>query len=206
MNKSKTVFGIGINDADYKTSRTVRVEGKSIRIWICPFYAKWKDMLMRCYSEKYKATHPTYEGCYVSREWLTFSNFKSWMEKQDWEGKQLDKDILRPQNKCYSDETCVFVDPAVNYFFTDRISVSDGLLVGACYHKTAKKFIASCKDVTTNKIKHLGYFTNALDAHYAWLISKIEQANILASNQSDSRVAEALLNLYENYKEGKHDA
>lgn len=48
-------------------------------------------------------------GCSVCEEWLTFSNFKRWMEQQDYEGKALDKDLLVSQNKTYSSETCVFV-------------------------------------------------------------------------------------------------
>lgn len=30
----------------------------------------------------------------MADEWNTFSNFKNWMEKQNWEDKQLDKDII----------------------------------------------------------------------------------------------------------------
>lgn len=206
MKKIKTIFGAGINDADYKVSHNVKINGVNKRLWTCPFYSKWKDMLMRCYSEKYKMTHPRYEGCYVVESWLKFSSFKSWMEKQDWKDKQLDKDILFPGNKEYGPETAVFVDAIVNYFVTDRVDDSNGLPTGACYHKGAKKFISSCKDVTTNTLKHLGYFSDPWDAHLAWLNYKIDQAKILASKQSDQRVAKAIVDRYENYNQGGYRA
>ena len=77
-------------------------------------------MLQRCYSESHLVRQPTYKGCSVCEEWLTFSNFKSWMEQQDWEGKQLDKDLLVYKNKIYSPETCVFVSSVINSFFVEK--------------------------------------------------------------------------------------
>ena len=119
----RLVHGVGINDADYEVTRYeyVIVDGrkKQKRIWICPYYQTWKGMLGRCYSTKYQDTRPTYKGCSVSEEWLTFSNFRAWMEKQDWEGMQLDKDLLFEGNKVYSAETCVFITREVNSFTTD---------------------------------------------------------------------------------------
>ena len=73
---------------------------------------------------------PTYKGCSVSEEWLRFSNFKRWMEKQDWDGKQLDKDILFEGNKVYSAETCVFVTSVVNSFTSDSGAKRGEWLIG----------------------------------------------------------------------------
>ena len=108
----RLVYGVGINDADYvvqkwETIGYVNGKQKQKLIWICPYYSAWKSMLKRCYSSKYQDKRPTYKGCSVSDEWLTFSVFKVWMEKQDWEGKQLDKDLLFEGNKIYSADTCV---------------------------------------------------------------------------------------------------
>jgi len=36
------------------------------------------------------------------------------MERQDWEGKHLDKDILIPGNKIYSPDRCIFVSSLIN--------------------------------------------------------------------------------------------
>ena len=45
--------------------------------------------------------------------------FKDWMENQDWEGNQLDKDLLFEGNKVYGPKTCVFVTRMVNNFTLD---------------------------------------------------------------------------------------
>ena len=90
----KPVYGVGINDAQYKIKP--KVGGKRIE---CPYYRRWLNMLERCYDARLKERCPTYVGCYVSDEWLLFSNFRAWMCKQDWVGLYLDKDILVSYNK-----------------------------------------------------------------------------------------------------------
>lgn len=125
--KRKPLQGVGINDANYKTTTCERIDGVLVRTFICPYYAVWSDMLMRCYSTKYQEKCPTYKGASVCEEWLIFSNFKSWMETQDWEGKELDKDILIEGNNIYSAETCLFIPSEVNqliaHMSTTRIGV-----------------------------------------------------------------------------------
>ena len=200
----KLVYGVGIMDADYVVNEIITIgyskEGKRIQklVWICPFYLRWKSMLKRCYSDKHQERHPTYKGCSVCEEWLKFSNFKAWMETQEWQGKQLDKDILFPGNKVYSPETCVFVDRRVNTFVTERNSSRGEWMIGVHWDKSSKKFTAMCND-GTGKRKYLGYFDTELEAHKAWLAFKLEQAKILAAEQTDPRVAKALIDRYENY-------
>ena len=87
-------------------------------------------MLARCYSAKFQEHCPTYTGCTVAEDWLKFSNFKDWMEKQQWEGKQLDKDILFEGNKVYGPDTCVFVSPMVNTFTIDSGAARGKWLIG----------------------------------------------------------------------------
>lgn len=203
MKRNKLVYGVGIMDADYVVKKFERWyengKRKHKQIWICPFYEKWKDMLKRCYSEKYQERCPTYKGCSVCQEWLTFSNFRAWMEQQDYEGKQLDKDILFPGNKVYSPETCVFVDQWVNLFLTERQNDRGEYMIGVHWRKDLSKFRANCND-GSGKNKHLGYFTNEVDAHKAWLDCKLKLAYQLASEQTDPRTAKALIERYENYK------
>jgi hypothetical protein len=61
-----------------------------------------------------------------------------------------------------------------------------------------KKFQARCND-GSGKTKHLGYFDTELEAHQAWLKCKQEVALELAAEQTDPRVAKALIERYENY-------
>ena len=88
MKPKKLVYGAGINDADYVVNKLETigyVNGAQKRklIWACPYYRAWADMLKRCYSAKFQESRPTYAGCTVSAEWLKFSNFRAWIEKQE---------------------------------------------------------------------------------------------------------------------------
>ena len=205
MKTKKLVYGKGLNDAGYvvrKFEETGYVDGKRKRklVCFCPYYRAWKNMLERCYSAKYQERNPTYVGCSVSEDWLKFTNFKDWMRKQDWEGKQLDKDLLFEGNKVYSADTCVFVTPAVNTFTTDRGNDRGEWLIGTCWHKQAEKFQARCRNPFSEKKEYLGQFTCEQEAHEAWLKRKSELAHELAAIQTDPRVAKALIDRYSQYQ------
>ncbi len=204
MKPKKLVQGVGINNADYvvqefETIGYVGGKQKQKRIWICPYYRAWANMLERCYSAKYQESRPTYKGCTVSEEWFMFSNFKAWMEKQDFEGKHLDKDLLFEGNKIYSAETCVFVAQTVNNFTTDRGASRGEWLIGVDWHKEKGKFRSQCGNPFTKKQDHLGLFTCEQEAHEAWLKRKLELAYELAAIQADHRVAKALIDRFTNY-------
>ena len=118
---SKLVWGVGINDLPYRThvyEELPKSGGKRIQklVFKCPYYAKWKDMLKRCYNKKFLERNQTYIGTSVCNEWWYASEFKKWMEQQDWDGKSLDKDIIVPRSKLYSPDTCAFVLKATNLF------------------------------------------------------------------------------------------
>lgn len=203
MKTKKLVFGVGTNDADYVTRKweTIEVNGrqKRRRVWECPYYRAWYNMLQRCYSVKYQERHPTYAGCTVSEDWLTFSNFKAWMEKQKWEGLQLDKDLLFQGNKVYSAETCIFVTQTVNLFTTDRGNDRGEWLIGVDWDKAAGKFRSRCRNPFTKKQENLGYFTCEQEAHEAWVKRKLELAHELAVIQADPRIVKALIDRYSQY-------
>lgn len=192
---------MGLNDADYAVTKyeTVGYVGgkqKQKTVWRCTYYQTWVSMMSRCYSAKFQERKPAYKGCSVATEWHLFSNFKAWMEKQQWEGLQLDKDLLFEGNKVYSPEACVFVTQAVNNFTIDCGSARGKWLIGACWNKPAKKFQANCSNPFDNKKEYLGLFTCEQEAHEAWLKRKLEIAHELAAIQTDPRVAEALINRY----------
>ena len=201
LKKNKLVYGVGVNDADYVVQKFERIgyEAGKIKqelVWVCPYYSIWMAMLKRCYSAKYQESRPTYIGCTVSKEWLTFSNFRVWMEKQDWQNKHLDKDLLFEGNKVYSSETCVFVTQLVNSFTTDGGAISGKRLIGTCWDKHWGKFRAQCGNPFTKKREHLGRFSSEQEAHNAWRKRKLELAHELAAIQTDPRVAKALIDRY----------
>lgn len=82
-------------------------------------------MKQRCYSALFHQRRPSYIGCVVCDEWLVFENFYYWVVNQDWKGKHLDKDILIPNNKIYSPDTCVFVSPKLNRLLTQKNQIKD---------------------------------------------------------------------------------
>mgnify|MGYP001117231448 CR=1 FL=1 len=153
-------------------------------------------MLKRCYSGKYHERKPTYRGCTVCEDWHTFSNFRDWMENQDWEGKHLDKDLLISGNKEYGPETCVFVTSVVNLFTTDSCNSRGEYPIGVYWQQD--KFTARCSNPFTGEREWLGRFDCPDQAHLAWKKRKHELACQLAESEyvTDERVAQALRTRY----------
>jgi hypothetical protein len=183
----KLVYGVGINDADYAVQP--KINDKQVH---CPYYQRWKNMLNRCYSKK---QYQTYAGCEVAEEWKRFSNFKAWMIEQDWVGKEIDKDVLFPNNKLYSRDTCAFVSHNVNMFLTNNKATRGKYMIGVYWNKQHKKFQATCTDGEGKNI-HLGLFDTEIEAHLAWKAYKHKLAHKLADEQYDLRIAEALRNRF----------
>ena len=118
------------------------------------------------------------------------------MEKQDWSGKCLDKDIIVPGSKLYSPETCAFVLPATNLFVIARDASRGEYPIGVHLLKRTGKYRASCGNPFTGKNEHLGYFSTPEEAHEAWRKRKHELAQLVANTESDPRVVEALKKRY----------
>lgn len=199
MTKGRSkVYGVGINDASYTVHLYEKVNGERKRVWVCPFYKKWQSMLRRCYSDKYHERRPTYSGCTVCVEWLTFSNFRDWMRQQDWENKHLDKDLLKVGNKEYNPDSCVFVPQIINSFLTDSCNSRGEFPLGVYFKKGNGKFRTQCWNPFTTKREHLGYFDCPDQAHLAWKRRKHELACQLAESEyvTDERVAQALRTRY----------
>lgn len=187
--KNKLVCGVGINDLE----RCVywKENGKYV---ICPVYKIWKSMLVRCYDKKFHH-RTTYQDCSVSPVWLKLSNFERWIDTQNWQGKELDKDILFPGNKVYGPDTCVFVSHDVNIFLIDSAGARGEYPIGVHFHKMTGKFQAACNN-PFGKGPYIGLFDNPTDAHLAWKQKKHEYACIYAEQQIDPRIAEALRTRY----------
>lgn len=180
--KSK-LYDIGVNDVDYITQPSyVDETGKRVRL-VCPYYASWRRMLERVYSEREKIRNPGLIGNSMNQDWHYLSAFKSWMETQDWEGRQLDKDILVQGNKYYSPETCAFVPNYLNALFGYQQNWRKEYPFGvtkrpddkAYSRNWAQPYSARCCIGNNQEYKHLGYFSSPQDAHRAWQQKKAEQ-------------------------------
>ena len=186
------IFGVGINDADYVTAYKDS-NGKQIT---CPYYSKWYGVLQRCYSNKFLQDNPSYLGCTLVDEWKLFTNFKSWMQSQDWENKHLDKDLINWDNKQYGPNTCVFISPALNNLLCLRNNYRGELPLGVYKHviKGITYFVASCSFY--GKQQRLGYFKTIPEAADTYKKAKLKHIKELSEMETNPRVKEALLNLW----------
>ena len=184
LSRRKPVYGVGVNDADYMTNMFT-TEGKQIT---CPYYQKWIDILQRTQSEKYFIRYPTYRGCSVCDEWLIFSKFRSWMETQDWKGKCLDKDVIKPGNKVYSPDYCVFVSQHVNLILTTRKKLRGSLPIGVTMNN--ERFGAAV--CINKKNRSLGSYETKEEAAKVYGEAKHDAIMDLASTQSDQRIKDGL--------------
>ena len=186
--KRSLVFGVGIND----WVDVVNVDGKPI--WE---YQLWKNMIKRCFDEKYKQKHPTYNDVTCSKEWLSMTNFiedVSKMKGFGLSGWELDKDILVKGNKLYSKDTCCFVPAEINSLLIKRDNSRGEWPVGVNFDKSRAKFKAQ---LTINgKKKFLGRFNTPEEAFQVYKLSKEAQIKFVAQKWQhllDERVFQALM-------------
>jgi len=166
--KTKGVFGVG-----YKSKET-NIKG-------CPAYVKWVNMLQRCYYR----VKPAYSNTKVCEEWHEFEAFKIWFYGQDWEGKQLDKDILG-DGSIYGPDTCCFVSRKVNNFL---VGVSESSF-GYTKNKGDKEvYVARVSNPFTGGREVLGEFGTKEEATVAWKVRKKELAIELSKEIDDKRVS-----------------
>jgi hypothetical protein len=179
------IRGGGVNDASYQVQPVV--DGKQLR---CPYYMRWRGMLERCYDPRYQALYPTYLGCTVVEEWLGFMAFRAWMMKQDWSGKQLDKDLLITGNKIYSPEACIFISGHMNSLLCDSGAARGCWPQGVSFHKPNGKFQAQIN--INGKRTYLGSYHSSQEAESAYLVAKGSEIRRHAKLQDDPRLMEAL--------------
>lgn len=178
----------GIADPDYKVTRSEKTDKGWKIVWVCPIYEKWKSMIHRCYSGK------DYSDVTVCEEWLTFSNFKKWMETQDWEGKELDKDLLMLGAKIYSPETCCFISRKLNNVLINLFRARESkYLMGVQEYpdRGNKRFKAQ---INLGKgTKFLGWFYSENSAHSMWQRRKLEYLSNLDLPEQDKSVLKILI-------------
>lgn len=174
----KYVCGVGINDIKKAEviKYLVQVEGYMTEVALKLYsimYNAWLNLLNRSYSEKHHQLYPTYIGVEVCDEWLLFSNFVKWFTKNYIGDYQLDKDLLKQNNKQYSPDACRYVPQYVNKVLLDSGNVRGSMLgVG----ENGKGFQAQCNQLQgdgTYKRVYLGTYDKPKKAHAAWQAAKI---------------------------------
>ena len=200
MGNIPTLFGWGIKDVDYVVIKYAVIDNKRVPIWRCPYYEDWRSMLQRCYSKITQSNQPAYVGCTVCEEWKYLSNFIKWVDSQpnkDWQNSALDKDILVVGNKVYSPDTCAYVTRGLNNFLSLPIKNKVKGLTGVTKTSNIKNpYRVTCCNPLTGCRESLGMFPTEDAAYLAWKKRKQQIALVLAEQQPDPRVKNALINLF----------
>ena len=175
----RLVCGVGVNNVEEPTE-TRDNNGKRV---VDPYYMRWVNMLKRAYDSNYSIRYPSYKDVHVCSNWLLFSNFKAWMETQDWGGKELDKDLLIPDNKMYSPDTCLFVSQHINSIILEN-NVSRGEFpLGVSFSKDKNKLRVRLKKY--GKEVFIGYFITPEEASEAYKTAKNAYIKEVADTQEE---------------------
>lgn len=168
--KNGLVCGMGTNDADYSVVGYSKDSSGKTTQTMCMYYRTWKSMLRRCYYEK---DNISYNDCKVCEEWLLFSNFKSWMEEQNYEaGLHLDKDILVPGNKLYSPSNCVFIPNEINSQSRASNKINSTGFLGVVAEKRTKVTTYRAQ-LTAGPLR--GIYKSPREAHRLWQLERATQ-------------------------------
>jgi hypothetical protein len=182
------VLGVGFNDKKYPAA---------IKRKCTKQYYLWQNMLKRCYDGNYQAKQPTYIGCSASDKFKNYSYFYEWCQAQIGFGNngwQIDKDIIRRDNKVYSEDVCVFVPREINNFFTTRGADRGHHPIGVDFHKITGKYQARCN--VNGKSKYLGLFADQQEAFEVYKQCKEESCKQIANkwrSQIDERTYAAMM-------------
>jgi hypothetical protein len=187
------VCGVGINDAPYVTAYS-HPQGRRL---FCPYFQVWRGMIQRCYDTKCHRTKPWYQGCSTVVDWHRFTAFRAWMEQQDWQGRVLDKNLVRYGNKVYGPDTCLFVPQHLNALLTLRGNARGPHPLGVTQVTgggRTKTFKAQLHTGRGQKI--LGYFETPEEAAEVYRQAKLAYIAELAAAEADPRIKQALLALH----------
>lgn len=148
-------------------------------------HSLWKGMLARVAGNK-----PCYTDTKVCNEWLYFSNFKGWVEKQDYEGKVLDKDLASRGELIYSPATCNFIPPLINAVLT---TFRKGDTSGCYFNKDKGLWQSQMTEVSTGKVVYLGRYNTKEEASEVFMENKINSLRLWIHTIEEEHLRELLI-------------
>ena len=195
--RRKPVHGAGINDAPFITQ--IVVDGKRV---FHPAYSAWIGVLKRSLSQKEKKKNQTYSDVHVCAEWTVFTNFLSWWRANHTRDWHLDKDLLKPGNKIYGPDACVYVPQWLNLLTVDHRAGRGKWPLGVHFNSGKQMFRAEL--TARGKRKHLGYFDNPQSAYDAYRNAKLEHVYSLKAeiDDVDARRFERIVEIVESSERG----
>jgi hypothetical protein len=193
---SRLVYGVGLNDQTYAAKQEDGTYDKSYKLWV--------GMLERCYSKTLHIKYPAYAHCSVYGEFKHYTYFREWCcvqegyKRQDSNGRyyQLDKDILVKGNKVYSEDTCIFIPPALNLILIKNDAIRGQYPVGIHKQTIGDKYIVHAPDENGKRV-YCGSFVTVEEAFLTY--KKLKESWIRKLTESykgsiDNRAYEALMN------------
>lgn len=158
---------------------------------------RWKDIQKRCSeSSNFIGRNGSYIGC--KNGFNDFQEFVEWSMSQlgyDFRNPNgtlfhLDKDILAPGAKIYSERTCTFVSCRINSLITSCKSNKGLYPIGVSRRKNSNSYRAACR--RDGGLIHLGCFADPMEAHMAWQKFKAEEiARVSAIEFNSGLLSEA---------------
>ena len=118
------------------------------------------------------------------------------MQSQDWQGKELDKDLRYQGNKHYGPDTCLFIPQELNKLLCLRHNARGELPLGVNYTTLHGKQYITAFCSFRAKSKNLGYFATIADAAEAYKTAKLAYIKELAEKETDPVIKDALLRLW----------
>lgn len=179
----KTICGIGyVGVGEWKPSY---IDDKG-NVTPTKEYDAWRSMLRRCYANL--ENNKSYIGCSVCEEWHNFQNFAKWYDENyyevDYEVMQVDKDILKKNNKIYSPDTCIIAPNIINTLFVKNSNHRGKHPIGVYTHSNGK-YIAQCSVKELGRQKFLGDFDNEYNAFIAYKKFKEQHIKNIANEFKD---------------------
>ncbi len=186
------VYGVGINDV------------------MIPYFTKtrtwrtWNGIIRRTDKRDPKwltgIGKEHYADCTLDSRWYKLSVFKEWIEQWDnFETKEIDKDILIFDNKIYGPDTCLMVRPIVNAWFKPNIVKPGDLPRGVSWNTGWKKGKSPNPYRTQitpigGKRMGLGQYATVEEASAVFEEARKEQIKVLIETETDPRVRDAMIN------------
>ena len=188
---AKLIYGIGYNSKGVHKSRAGKKKSLAYRTWF--------NMFVRCYCPEHQARYPAYNDCSVDERWRDFQDFADWHYNHPYRelGYELDKDLLFPNNKIYSPETCCFVPQELNKLLLSRALARGDYPQGVCFHKPLSKYKSQIS--INGKRRHLGYFNTVEEARQAYRETKEANVKRMALEWQD-RIADDVFQALMNWQ------
>ena len=186
-------YGVGINDV------------------MIPFFTRtrtwktWNGIIRRTDNRDPKwineQNKTSYLGCTLDPRWYKLSVFKEWIEQwDDYENKEIDKDILIPGNLEYGPDTCLMVRREINAWFKPHATKGElprGVTWNSHWKRngTGKPYRAQITPIG-GKRTHLGHYDTIEEASAVFQSARKKELKILMESETDERVRNAVMNYY----------